>query len=319
MSDYSKDFQISYDDERGSCTIRFRCFDTPNSVAVFDFGADWGTAEELLLAVRRACLEYHRLWSFTLPESDVSRLNVEAERVRVDKRTASLVQAMKDFSAQEPAFDFTVGPASYLWKHARSIPTDDQIAQVLAHVGASKVDVEGDVVVKHDTRAKIDVGGAAKGFVADAIVADLRAVGIVRADIDLGGNLYLMGDHPQRRPWRVSVRVPEGLDVQPPTIELIDASAVTSGSYERFVEIDGKRYQHIIDARTGWPCETDIVSATAISKSSLQADLLATTACIVGSSGLPSLASRHPDVRFVAIADSGTLLDFNTASWSRLL
>ena len=91
-------------------------------------------------------------------------------------------------------------------------------------------------------------------------------------------------------------------------VNISNKSAVTSGSYERFVDIEGKRYQHIIDPRTGWPSESDIVSATVIADSSLQADMLATTTCLAGSEGFFELALRHPDCDFIAILVDGTVL-----------
>ena len=91
-------------------------------------------------------------------------------------------------------------------------------------------------------------------------------------------------------------------------LELTDEAAVTSGSYERFVEIDGRRYQHIVDASTGYPVESDVVSATVVAPHALEADLLATTACLVGSRGLPDLAMRHPACRFVVITDDARVL-----------
>jgi len=302
MADFSRDFQVHYDTDRDSCTIRFRCFDTPNSVTVYGEKQARFNVEELLLAIRAECLEFHKLWSFTLEGSDIWRINQPGERVEVDARTALLLAEMKAFHEVEPAFDFTVGPVSYLWKHAERIPSSEEIAAALEHVGADKVFVEGATVVKTDPLVQVDVGGAAKGFAADAIAVRLHSEGVASADIDLGGNLYMVGSHPSRRPWRVAVRVPEGLDIEKPILEICDQSVVTSGSYERFVEIDGKRYQHIIDALTGYPSESDLVSATVVAKSSLQADMLATTALLAGSQGLDALKARHPEAEFVAIA-----------------
>ena len=307
MADYSLDFTVRHDLEKGSCTIRFRCFDTPNSVTVY------GTLppdvlEGLLLGIRRSCLEYHRLWSFTSPESDIARINQDVERVAVDSRTTDLLKAMASFSSSEPLFDFTIGPVSLAWKKAQLIPTDDELSDALSHVGVSKLAIEDGVVAKADPLSRVDVGGAAKGFVADEIAIMLRLAGVKSADIDLGGNLYLLGSHPEGRPWRLAVRIPEGVPAERILVEVRDKSAVTSGSYERFVEIEGKRYQHIIDPTTGWPSESDIVSATVIAKSSLQADMLATTACLAGSTGLEGLANRHPDCSFIAILADGTVL-----------
>jgi len=304
MPDYEKKFTIAHDEAKGSCTIRFRCFDTPNIVTVYT--GDWpdSVVEDLLIGLYRECLTFHFLWSFSLPESDVSRLNQPCGRIQVDERTARLLVAMQLFNMQEPSFDFTIGPVSYLWKHAEAVPSEDEITEALSHVGADKVELEGCTVVKRDPLVRIDVGGAAKGFVADELARMVREAGVKSADIDLGGNLYLVGRHPEDRPWRVAVRIPDGVKAEPVVLEVENCSVVTSGSYERFVEIGGKRYQHVIDARTGWPVESDLVSATVVSPSSLQADLLATTALMAGSSGIDALRARHPECLFTVLRDT---------------
>ena len=307
MADYSLDYQICYDAERNSCGIFFKCFDTPNSVTVFGL-SEPDVVEPLLLRVRDACLGFHRLWSFSSDESDIARINGRVDRIEVDQSTADLLREMIAFNRQEPLFDFTIGPVSLAWKRAQRVPTDEELADALAHVGVSKVTVEGTAIMKADPHLRVDVGGAAKGFVADYLVAMLRDAGVESADIDLGGNLFLMGDHPEGRPWRLSVRIPKDVPAEPVMVSVSDKSAVTSGSYERFVEIDGKRYQHIIDPRTGWPSESDIISATVIADSSLQADMLATTACLAGTEGFFELALRHPSCDFIAILADGTIL-----------
>ena len=308
MADFSKDFQIAYDDARDACAIRFRCFDTPNSVTVFGPVGKDADVEGVLLEVRRMCLEFHRLWSFSFPASDIARINEPCEHVQVDMRTALLISSMKLFRETEPAFDFTVGPVSFVWKRAERVPSDEELEEALSHVGAGKVSVVGDVVEKADPLVQVDIGGAAKGFVADSVAAYLRSAGVASADIDLGGNLFMVGEHPAGRPWRVSVRVPEGVSAKAPIVEVRNQSVVTSGSYERFVEIGGKRYQHIVDARTGWPSDSDIISATVVSASSLQADMLATTTLLAGSSEFNALTARHPEARFIAITADGAVL-----------
>lgn len=308
MADYSLDYHIRHDRDRRSCTISFKAFDTPNSVTVFDV-PDPALSESMLLEVRRMCLEYHRLWSFSSPDSDIARINGGAlGRIAVDHRTIDLLRAMKRFHETEPLFDFSIGSVSLAWKRAERVPSDEELAQALTHVGVSKLVLEDGAVRKCDEHLVIDVGGAAKGFVADAIAAYLREAGCSCADIDLGGNLLLVGEHPEKRPWRVEVRIPEGIPAERTILNVSDKSVVTSGSYERFVEIDGKRYQHIIDPRTGWPSESEIVSATVVSASSLKADMLATTVCLAGVPGFFELATRHPDCDFVALLPDGATL-----------
>lgn len=348
--DFSNDFSIEYDEGKRSCSLRFRCFDTPNSVTVFGVAQPDYAMEELLQAVRRACLRLHALWSFSLEGSDVALLNEPVAHVKVHEETARLIQCMKEFNGVEPAFDFTVGAVSFLWKKARRLPEERELARALANVGAGKVSVVGpdggeacgrarggahetipgalDVamvsgitcdrmgetaagaweVVKAREGVRVDVGGAAKGYAADMVADMLRKAGVKSADVDLGGNLYMIGSHPTGRPWRVSVRIPEGVNADPVIVEVVDKSVVTSGGYERFTEIGGKRFTHIIDARTGWPVESDLASATVVAESSLQADMLATTAVMLGSTGLPGLSERHPGCEFIAIRQSGEVL-----------
>lgn len=325
MSDYSLDFSIAHDQDQGGHTINFRCFDTPNAVTVFGV-ADYRQAENLLLEVRAQCLELHRLWSFSLPESDVSNMNGNKTRIVVDAQTAHLLNAMIEFNKAEPLFDFTIGPVSYLWKHATSLPEPAELQEALSHVGARKVkcsvlspnDATYPVprrpcalVEKADAGVRIDVGGAAKGYAADQIANYLQLCGVTSADVDLGGNLYMVGNHPSGRAWRVGVRVPEGIPALKCLLEVSGKSVVTSGSYERFVTIGSKRYQHIINPISGYPCEGDVVSATVVAKSSLEADMLATTMLIVGSSGLQALSSRHPCCELVAITSAGEVLRYN--------
>ena len=183
--------------------------------------------------MRDECLALHRLWSFSLAGSDVWRINEPTARVKVDSRTARLLLSMKEFHNAEPAFDFTVGPVSFLWKHAESVPPEAQIAEALAHVGADKVSIEGDEVVKADPLTQVDVGGAAKGFAADIVAAKLRAAGVASADIDLGGNLYMLGNHPANRgAWRYAF--PKGSTSSVPSLKCatnpLSRAAVTSDS-----------------------------------------------------------------------------------------
>ncbi len=300
MASYSNDFQIVHDEAYGSHEIHFHCFDTLNSVTVFGTD-DLAKAEALLHEARQMCLDFHRLWSFTLESSDIARINKPVSQCRVDFRTIMLLGAMKTFHEIEPSFDFTVGPVSYMWKHAEHVPSDAVLAGALEHVGATKVSVEGDVVIKSDPLTQVDVGGAAKGFVADTLTAHLRLAGIESARIDLGGNLFMLGLHPSGRLWRVSTRLPKGVFGEAPIVEVRDKAVVTSGSYERFVEIDGKRYHHIIDSSTGRPSKSDILSATVVAASALQADMLATAALLAGKGGIAGLKSRHPEAEILII------------------
>ena len=305
----SPDFSLAYDAAAKSYMLSFYCFDTPNTVTLHGIDSLDTNLEHRLLEIRTICMHLHDLWSFTIPESDIARMNKRSTLIAVDKATAQLMREMVAFHDREPLFDFTIGPLSYLWKFAKHLPSEERIAKALAHVGADKVSVENCSISKSDERTVVDVGGAAKGFAADLLAKALRKTGVASAEINLGGNLYMLGEHPAGRPWRIDIEIPHDVPARPIALDVSDTSVVTSGSYERFVTIDGKQYQHIIDPRTGWPSTSDIVSATVVAESSLMADMLATVICIAGAEEFEAVSARHPECRIIAIRSNGDVLD----------
>ena len=134
--------------------------------------------------------------------------------------------------------------------------------------------VEGTDVRLKDPAARIDLGGIAKGYIADAIVDLLRERGVTSASVNLGGNVAVLGAKANGEPWNVGVRDPAS-EVESACVAKVRAtsgSVVTSGLYERQFEADGRRYWHILDPRTGYPVETDLVSATIVSERSIDGD-----------------------------------------------
>lgn len=304
--DVSRDFRVRYAPDGTACTIEFFCFDTDNAVTLYDAGPQ---AEQLLLSCRELCLREHLLLSPAIVGSDIYRVNMQAGPVRVAESTAELLRAMLSFCALEPGFDFTLGALSYAWKRAERMPTDEELAHARAHVGADKLHVEGCTVTRDDDELLVDVGGSAKGHVADELAAMLRARGVTCADIDLGGNLYFIGQHPDARPWRLEVDLPEGLVDTAVMFEAHDCSVVTSSGFERSRVIDGVLCHHIIDPNTGRPVESDIASATVLGSSSLECDMLATTAVVAGTSGLGELLARHPACSAIVVTADGRVMN----------
>lgn len=302
--DFSEGYQLTCCPERDAHTIRFHCFDTHNEITVYGCPQ----APDILRSLQRSCLDYHRLWSFTMPHSDVTRLNGNASRVPVAPETAELLMCMQRFYEQEPTFDFTIGAASYLWKRARSLPSPASVSAAVSHVNADALHIEGMVVHKDDAELSVDVGAAAKGFVADRLAQSLRAQGVRCADIDLGGNLYLLGAHPQGRFWVLEIDLPDEPRYPRVLFEAKDCSVVTSSCLERPLIIEGQRFCHTIDPQTGYPAQTDIISATVLADSSVYADMLSTCVLLASSEGFEALAARHSAAQVIAITEAGEVL-----------
>ena len=290
--------------DTGQLQSSFFCFDTACVVG------GMLTQEQLDSAVAR-CERFEQTLSRTIATSDVGRINAAGgDPVEVEPETAELISRALDYCrASDGAFDITIGAVSELWDfHEGIAPVPQQIAEALPHVGYENVQVEGSVVTLADPLARLDLGGIAKGFVSDVILDELEAAGATSAYVNLGGNVKVLGAKPDGSPWRVGVRDPEapadeGNSVA--RVSLEGGSVVTSGLYERQFEQDGRRYWHILDPRTGYPVESDLVSATIVSERSIDGDGYTKPLFMMGSEQALAWAADHPSLQVLLIEQAG--------------
>lgn len=182
------------------------------------------------------------------------------------------------------AFDPTAGPLMELWGFRGGqgrLPTPAEVDSARALMGRYTYDAANRTVVKHDPRCRFDLGGIAKGLAVDLAVANLQELGISAALIDLGGNLYALGKPQGRDAWTVGIRDPRDRDRLLAVFRTWHRAVASSGSYERFVEIDGRRYGHIMNPATGRPAE-GLLGVTVIHPSATLCDGLSTTLFVVG-------------------------------------
>ena len=204
--------------------------------------------------------------------------------------------------ATDGAFDVTVAPVLELWGFGSGagehrVPTEAELAEALAHVGAARLHTDGDTDhVTLDLPAQIDLGGIAKGYAALSVKQKLEAAGAAGAVLDLGGDVALLGTKPDGSNWRVAVKDPADGGAYLGVLATDgDRFVMTSGVYERYFEENGVRYHHIIDPRTGCPAESGIVSATVVCGDGIWADALATACCVMGADASLALRARLAD------------------------
>ena len=282
----------------------FFCFDTACVVGGVM------TQKQLDEAVAR-CQGFETTLSRTIATSDVGRINAAGGApVEVEPETAELiVQALGYARASGGAFDITIGAVSELWDfHEGIVPAPEAIEAALPHVGYESVQVEGTTVTLADPLARIDLGGIAKGYVSDVVLDELAAAGVESAYVNLGGNVKVLGSKPDGSPWRVGVRDPEASADQETSVarvELDGGSVVTSGLYERQFERDGRRYWHILDPKTGYPVESDLVSASIVSERSIDGDGYTKPLFMMGAERALAWAGEHPELRVLLIDQAG--------------
>jgi thiamine biosynthesis lipoprotein len=229
--------------------------------------------------------------SIRLLESEITEINNFSgkEAVKVSNDTFAVIKkALEIAKLSEGAFDPTIGVLTTAWDIGGDNPrrpAQNEIDQLLPLVGYEKVVLnESDKSVKLlEEGMKLDLGGIAKGFAADEVAIILSQRGVEKAIINLGGNVLVMGNKVDSTPWRIGIQNPEterGGHVA--IVELEGQTLVTSGPYERYLELDGVIYHHILDTRDGYPIKTDLTSVSIITEESMLADALSTAVYSLG-------------------------------------
>lgn len=205
-------------------------------------------------------------------------------------------------------FSVSVLPITSLWNFDAESPvppSPEAIAAALAEMEGSALRFEDDVV--HKTGGDIDLGAIGKGYactvLASALPADQSAL------ISVGGSIAAIGLKSSGERWQVGVRDPFSASPSATlgTLSLTDTFVSTSGSYEKCFTYEGKTYHHILDPRTGLPCESDLVSVTVVAGKGTLTDILSTACFLVGSDAAFSLAAEY-DALLIAVKTDGTLL-----------
>ena len=266
-------------------------FDTVVSLSL------WGAPEGLMDEIWAACARYEQLLSKTIDASDVSRINnAMGQTVTVDPETWEILRRAKEISAQTGgAFSITIAPVTALWSFTDTVtnmvPTDEARLKMLPLVDDQKIALGENNTITLPAGMEIDLGGIAKGYIADK-VADIIREKAYAGIVSLGGNVYTVGKKPDGSAFSVGIKDPHNPAASKAIIYTGDGTVVTSGTYERGFSFGGERFHHILDPETGWPSQSDLVSATFVMDSSMTADALATACIVIGSEKSLALAKE---------------------------
>jgi thiamine biosynthesis lipoprotein len=207
------------------------------------------------------------------PQSELSAINRDAAQreVTVSPKLFALIQYSLQASQESGGdFDITVGPLMKLWGFFRGegrLPNAAEIAQVQKRIGYQHVHLDtARRTVRFDARAmEFDLGGIAKGYAVDQAAEILRSHGVTAALISSGtSSIYALGSPPGEHGWKITVRDPFHADKPADVFHLQDFALSTSGNYEKFFNIGGKIYCHIMDPHTGWPVENMLSTVAAV-------------------------------------------------------
>lgn len=262
-------------------------FDTVVTIKIYDNRATTQNFQELEALMKDIDYKINR----SNEDSEIYKVNANAgiAPVQVSQETFDLVKIAVDYAQQTGGLlDPSIGPLVSLWNighEGAHVPPAADIEAAQKLVDYRKIELNEDAleIYLQDKGMDIDLGSYGKGFAADLIYDYLQAQGFESAIIDLGGNVFAMGNKPGGLEWNVGIQHPDqkrGIDIG--TLKVTDKSMVTAGIYERFFVENGKTYMHILDPRTGYPVDNNISSVTIIADSSTAADTMDTSLLIMG-------------------------------------
>ncbi len=268
-------------------------------------------ASAAIAEVRRIEKKYSRYDAASI----VSRINAAAgsgESIEVDDETAALL----DFAAQlhgasEGRFDITSGVLRRVWNFRQArLPAQHDIAALLPLIGWPMVQWHARRIALPLAGMEIDFGGFGKEYAADRAAQLLHEAGIRHGFVNLGGDIRVIGPRGDSSPWAMGLQHPRAPGQLLGSVAIRDGALATSGDYERYIEVDGQRWCHVFDARSGWPVQ-HWQCVSVLAPTCAAAGAASTLAMLFGAQGQDFL--REQRLSFVARRADGTLVDSGTA------
>lgn len=264
------------------------------------------------------CKEFEQTVSRTIETSEIYKLNhANGNPVKVSDVTLELIKKGIAYgNLTNGKFDITIAPLSELWNfkdNPGTIPSKADIQETRSHVNYKNIVINENEILLTDPKSAIDLGGIAKGYMADKLKEYLIHKGVESALINLGGNILAIGTKPDGVPFNLGIQKP--FDKQGTIITSVkakDSSIVTSGVYERYFKIDDVLYHHLLNSKTGYPCNNGLFGVTILSKKSVDGDALSTSCFLLGLEDGMKLIESLDGVDAIFITENYKLIDTRT-------
>jgi thiamine biosynthesis lipoprotein len=249
-----------------------------------------------------------------IPTTQISIVNQNAGKkaIKVDDEVFELVQrAIKISNLTNGAFDISYASMDKIWRFdgsMKEMPTPEAIKKSVEKIGYKNIILnENDKTIFLKTEGmKLGLGGIGQGYIADKIKSLLIDKGCTAGIINVSGDINTWGKQLNGNPWTIGIVNPMNKNKVFATFPLIDSAVETSGSYEKYVVFNGKRYSHIIDPRTGYP-STGIVSVSVFAKQTEIADALATGIFVLGVDVGLDLVNQIKGIECIIVDENGKI------------
>lgn len=294
----SDSYTLKKDNEESN--LQFYAMDTLMDFTVYGDSA-------LLENARSTITELESELSVTDKDSLIYSINNTGSGILNEESNKLMKNTLDMCSETDGALDISIYPVVKEWGFTtgdHKVPDEETISRLLTLVDYSKIEyVESTGEVSLPKGMEIDLGSVAKGFAGQKVADQLREEGVSSALLSLGGNVQTIGCKPDGSPWKIAIKNANG-DSPMIVLYIEDQAVVTSGTYERFFEENGKKYWHIMDPATGHPADTGLVSVTVIGDDGFKCDALSTSLFVMGLEKASRFCASHDDFEAVFMTDS---------------
>ena len=290
-----------------------------------------GSVAGLKEKIDRRLIEINQVFSTYIKDSEISRFNAfgkVGERFAVSDDFMQVMRvARRIHQLSGGALDGTVSPLVDLWSFGPTrrnpkMPPAKEIIALMQNIGFNLIQIEEPhFLVKNLASVTLDLNAIAKGFAVDQISELLYATGFENYLVEIGGEIYAAGARTDGKKWRVGINRPQkdaAFNEVYKAVSIANQAFATSGDYRNFFEIDGQRYSHVIDPRTGYPVSNGVVSVTIIADNCTLADGLATAVMVMGAEKGIQLVNRLKNVECLIVIEKsdGRLVDFTSKGFA---
>lgn len=262
--------------------------------------------------------DINQLMSTYIPNSEINRFNELSNNNCFrfsDKTWEVLLASKKVYEQTNGAFDITLGPLISRWgfdaeEYKTKVPSQSEVKQLLAKVGTDKLefDLANQCLSKSTPHITINLSAIAKGYGVDRVAQIVEKHGVDNYLVEIGGETKSKGVNPSASEWRVAIERPVNAKQQKMLIvSLSESSIATSGDYRNYFEIDGQRFSHTIDPKTGFPVKHALTSVSVIHPSNMYADAYATALTVMGTEESLEFAKKHNLAVFLINHKNGEL------------
>lgn len=263
------------------------------------------------------------------PTSIISRINSNEKNVIVDNYFIACFNKAKEvWKNSDGAFDPTVYPLVNLWGWGPAKKQNVEKAKVdsiLKFVGFQLIELKGNHVIKKDPRVSLDFNAFAQGYSVDVVSDFLNSKGITSYLVEIGGEVYAKGKKPDGDNWKIGIEKPidnkDSINPLKAIAKLENMAIATSGNYRRFVVIDGVKYAHHIDPKTGYPAKNNLLSVSVFSKECISSDANATGILVMGLEKAKKFLEAHKELQVYLIYsdEKGNFRVFETPGISSIV